>query len=371
MPILCPSKARESPLPVQPRAMQPRAMQPCVLLRNDNVVFGAARQQGEQVLVERGDGTQIRIDRKQVLCWSDSLLNLYRYRLDHRVGTNVQVHLGEARWCLRYGLLEQASDEVEQLRRLDPTNPQAELLHRQIVGAYCNLAKDSHQATETENSHPSFHFASDVTIDEAPVSQVDEEQAALSIDPSELHDFVSQVQPILLNRCGSCHSHTTDREWKLITPARGVRTSSRMTRENYAATVPYIDVSAPSASSLLRYAITAHGGGAIPLGPRNAVAAEALKRWSQSVADHHADASKLTRASVPSSSMDPILKSAAIQDANESEFPAADPDATALKPRVEGNGLEPQLQRLPPVDNPFDPELFNRRFHRDPPLAQP
>jgi hypothetical protein len=245
------------------------------------------------------------------------------------------------------------------------------LLRRQIDGATDNLSKDSQQAGDEHKPNDSKLFASSVTIDDSPVSLVDYEDLALSIDPEKLYDFVSRVQPILLNQCGSCHSHTSEQEWQMLTPSRGVRTSARMARENYVATVPYVDRSAPQASELLRYALTAHGGGPIPLGPRHAIAIETLKRWLQSVAEHQPSSSSLTR----SLSSDPIHSrepSTGIEDATDSGFAAAAPDTTSLKPSLsEQGGNEPRLQRLPQVENPFDPELFNRKFHRDPPIAEP
>jgi hypothetical protein len=251
--------------------------------------------------------------------------------------------------------------EVEQLRRLDPTNPQCELLHRQVMGAIASASSVSQPTDQGTTDHPeSKRFKSSVTIDDSPVALVDYESAALAVDPDRLHDFVSLVQPILVNRCGACHSHTSDQEWQLVTPARGVRTSARMARENYAATIRYIDFSAPESSVLLRYALTAHGGGEPGLGPRNALAAETLKRWMQSVTDHQSQASSFATETISSSPLPPLEPAA--KEIAESVFPV---DTKALKPVGEVSGSKNGLQRLPQVDNPFDPELFNRTFHSD------
>tara|TARA_R110002049_G_scaffold47902_1_gene138464 strand:+ start:187199 stop:188413 length:1215 start_codon:yes stop_codon:yes gene_type:complete len=348
---------------------------PCVLLRNDNVVFGTAQQQGDQVVIRRGDGSQIRVARKQVLCWADRLTDLYQYRTDHRVGDSLDVHVTEARWCLRYGMLDQARIEIDRARRIDPVNRQAELLYRQLEGAIASAADKAEPASQPSNPRTvaaaadtatarntgdsSNVFRSSVTIDDTPVVQVDHQVA---VDTNMLHTFVSHVQPILINRCGNCHSHSArsrspEMQWTLLKPQRGVRTSARMARENYLATIDLVDFSQPGESALLKYAATAHGGGDVPLGLRNAMASETLKQWASLVADHHAvDSDSQMQVPAPTEPQreTSTTSQAAAEDTNV---------AGGVVPQVADASPKVEMQRLPRVTNPFDPDLFNRKFH--------
>ena len=328
---------------------------PCLLLRNDNVVFGVAQQDGEHVVVRRGDGTQLRIPREQVLCWADRLPDLYQYRLDHRVGSNVRVHLKEARWCLRYGLLRQAEDELRQVRRLDPASRQAELLRRQL--AFATNDRLGHPPDAPTAIAGWNRFQSSVTIDRSPVQQVDHQ---IVIEPEMLHTFVSQVQPILINRCGNCHSHTRNLGWTLITPTRGTRTSARMARENYLATVPLAEGSKATESELLRYATKPHGGADAPLGPRNAKASATLQRWVVMIADRLAETDHQ-----PLDEASPSTREER-NGSTEPNWPAADATFkdSPLETASAGPSKTETIRRLPTVENPFDPELFNRSFHR-------
>ncbi len=112
---------------------------PCVLLRNDNVLFGVARQVGEFVVVETGQGGEIKLARQEVLCWANSVRNLYRYRVDHRQQGDLSALVRDARWCLRYDLYDLAAQEVRRIRTVDPRNTEANLIERQLRSQVANV----------------------------------------------------------------------------------------------------------------------------------------------------------------------------------------------------------------------------------------
>ena len=90
------------------------AKQPCVLLTNDNVLFGHARQVGQWVLVRTGQGGEVQLPREEVACWAGSPRDLYRYRVDHRQKGDLAARLRDAEWCLRYELYDLAADPGEE-----------------------------------------------------------------------------------------------------------------------------------------------------------------------------------------------------------------------------------------------------------------
>ena len=359
---------------------------PCLLLRNGNVVFGEAEQQGEQVVLRRGDGSYLKLDRREVLCWGRTLLDLYQYRVDHRVTGSAGVHLSDARWCLRYGLLDQAGEELDFLSQLDPSNRQVALLQRQLEGARANTRPDAQRSLPPDD-HSRLSPAA-VTYDDSRIDVVDQEAMLAAVDVNLLHQFTAQIQPILINQCGSCHAHHSERNWRIVKPAHGIRPSSRMSRDNFIATASYLDRHQPEQSEILRYAVTPHGDGPSPLGPRNAVAIDALQYWVRSVAAQQLSAGMPNGYAGERTSLAPIPTPPPL-----SNFSQEEPDRPAAWPRTTGwpGGLDSSggtsawaagesttpsqrpssavptslgVKRLPPVANPFDPEIFNRRFHR-------
>lgn len=317
---------------------------PCVLLYNDNVLFGKATQVGDDVIVERGEGNQIRLPRQDVACWANSIRNLYRFRVDRRQKGDVSAHVKDARWCIRYDLYDLAEVEVAEVLMLDRDNPDAIRMQAQLL----RIQSPPTYRTPTTIVQPVSHEV--VTDDLA------------GVDQPTLTRFAGSVQPMLINRCGHCHSHTSDRSWQLIKPSAGARASARMTRENLAAALQFVKPQSLESSELWTKAISAHGGAAAPLDVRRGKAIKTLRDWLIAV-----------RATTPVPARDDNDR-ADTATVDQGASHASRPDAAiAARPIDPERSFETWLNdrsvqnetpaRLPNVANPFDPELFNRRYH--------
>jgi hypothetical protein len=326
-----------------------------VLLHNGNVLFGEATQSGDQVLVRRGPDHEVRLNRSDVACWAGSLHDLYRYRVDHRRG-DIAGLIEDAKWCLRYDLPNLARREVAQVLLLDPEHAEANRLDDYLTRL--PIASRGQNAAERAETIRGVRHTTETTL------------AALG-DSRQLilQTFAAQIQPLLLNRCGNCHTQRSERPWKLTKPSPGARASARMTRENLAATLAQTDPLAPQQSPLWIQAITAHGGVEAGLDDRHATGRKALGDWllllgtttespdgaertmpaGAAVAPHD---EPRTFVAEQVSAADPSAATGWPQDA------AAASAARAPSPRVIDGPA-----RLPAVDDPFDPDLFNRRFH--------
>jgi hypothetical protein len=316
-----------------------------VLLHNDNVLFGAASQLGEYVIVRRGAGNEIRLPRQQVACWADSLRDLYRYRVDHRENRDLASLLKDARWCIRYDLFDLARQEISSVFALDPINQEAQRLASQI---------------ERIVSPPRPKIRSQLETSVQSVTYQDPQGDLGGVDLVGLRGFASGVQPMLVNRCGRCHSHTSGRTWILLTPSPGARATARMTRENIAASLRFIDPHTPHNSQLLIKAVTPHGGGPAPLNVRQSKAIEALQNWVSAVTATLASRQPARENRSPG--VEPSSGQSSAQPSFESWL--VDRDATADPVGYVNGAVQTDTPaRLPQVDNPFDPALFNRRYH--------
>lgn len=346
----------------------------CVLLHNGNVLFGDAEALGDWVTVRSGQGNVIRLRRDQVACWGESPRDLYRYRIENRREGDPDSYLREARWCLRYRLHDLAAAELQRLYRLDPDHEGAALLEQQLRSA-SRKSRGLHRSRSGSEVGSAEEQAEEPTVPLADFSII---QDPVETPPSEVEGvplqlFARHVQPLLLNRCGRCHSHLTDREYQLLVPAGAQRPSARMTRENLASTLRYVTPDRPNKSPLLKMAKQPHGGGpAAVITPRESRTLEKLTVWARLAG----------RGDLADSSPDtpsPALATASYEDDGGAETALAgfdqptslpddwdagltDPDVTEAVPRERPRKTP---SRLPPVENPFDPELFNRRYHRD------
>ncbi len=334
---------------------------PCVLLTNDNVLYGDAKQLGEWVVVRNGDGNESRLPRQNVACWAGSIRDLYRYRVDRRRPGNLQDLINDARWCLDYDLLEEARSLAREIRLIDPENALIRLLEKRIEH------RISPHTTSNETI-PSIQTASHMEDDESFESE------SLSVGIVELKMFAGQVQPLLVNRCGGCHSDPSAREWSLTLPAHGVRPSSRMTRENLQRSLAFLDASSPEQSPLLRKAMSPHGGVDAPLEPSDVRAVEVLQYWIRRTTTKISGEQQPMIDSRTSSQppTQPVLDSSLD---STSTVTAESLDAISFQTSPVGlpsNGSKvPQVARLPKVANPFDPEIFNRKFHSPGPSIDP
>ncbi len=390
-----PTRLRQSPAPVsqtiaptdasqtsakqpdakQPDAKQPDAKQPCVLLKNDNVLFGSALQRGEYIVIRRGLGNEIRLPRQDVACWADSVGDLYRYRVDHRHAGDLSAHARDARWCLQYELFDLASEEIRAVLAIDPENEQAHRLQRQLQRIVSPPTQTVSPPTQTRMPSPALMVK--------PAGYDDPPADLTNVDLAALQDFAGNVQPMLVNRCGRCHSHTTSRTWQLLTPSSGSRASSRMTRENLASSLRYVNRNSPGDSELLVKAMTPHGGGPASLDPRRSKAIEALQGWLNSIASSPSNAFTNDQMDGESWRADPFpspnessLNESSLGESslNESSLGELSLGESSLgESSLDGQPLDSWRSdrpvtidtpaRLPEVANPFNPDLFNRRFH--------
>lgn len=317
---------------------------PCVLLKNDHVLFGVAHQRGEFVVIEKQDGSRIQLERTKVACWASSLRGLYRYRTDNRRSHDAKSHLYEARWCMRHDLPDLATRELQAVYRLDPANREADQIVKQL-----RRASEKPRMDPTDPAIPG--------IDGSAVQLASHETTASEetpFDSATLHRFARHVQPLLVNRCGSCHNSESSHGWKIQTPAFGSRPSARITAANLAATMRYVNTSDPQQSELLTRALDGHAGKTLTLGPRAVKPTKSLQWWLRS-----AQSSSQQKTGGLQALQTPI-------DADEMRQIGDDDQEPASNVALEEPDDEPKSDgRLPTVKNPFDPEIFNRRFHRE------
>ncbi|WP_442508771.1 hypothetical protein SH528x_000303 [Novipirellula sp. SH528] len=327
----------ENNKPTSSAALQSQA---CVLLSNGNVLWGTATQLGQWIMVSRDGVSEIQLSRKDVACWGNSIRDLYQYRIDRRGMGSLAARLEDARWCLRYDLYDLAAKELVDIYAIAPDHPEAKRIEQRLRSTA--LAAE---AVDVEPTEP--------VVDDVP-SDPSKQWISAALESSErVRDFARFVQPLMINRCAQCHSHDTDRKWQLMTPSIGSRPSARMTHDNLKAAFQFLDMQSPLTSEMLIKAQTPHGSE--PAGPdlRRQTAAETIQKWVESV---HANVNpaKSVPTQVPPLGQffapDEGLPRPAITESQDPDVPASKP-VTSTRPA-----------RLPDIGNPFDPELFNRRF---------
>lgn len=357
--------------------LNPGETQACVLLTNDNVLFGQARQLGEFVIVTTAAGGEVRLPRLKVACWAENIRDLYQYRIDQRGKPTLRRHLRDARWCVHYDLYDLAARELIAAHRIDPDNHEANALESQLRNLVTPRAVSKSAAARIGSGKNTSSVDEGTAV--APAGYDTEDSQAFDIDAFTIRRFASHIQPMLLNRCSVCHQTTVRSvnnelpkpKWHLTVPSVGSRASASITRSNLQAIISYINQESPETSPLLVLATTPHGGSPAALSQRNTKAIQSLGQWvmmaaaslenGQSMNDEKRGESAGNNQDQDSSSAPDV---STLHRALEQSEGQSAPESVVLPVQAAiDHGAKSGPHRLPPVSNPFDPDLFNRRFH--------
>lgn len=332
---------------------EPNAAPGYVLLRDRAVLRGTVEEEPGRVII-RYRGSEIRMSREKVACWADTLDGLYQYQLDRRRVFTVESHLDAARWCLRHGLCDRAAAEIVAASRLRPNaaeirraEAELRLVFQQLVAAEASRGQEL-----SDGEHGTLTASTDeskLSNSAAASEELDDSELLDGIGQDQLREFNLRIQPLLANRCSAaaCHGDGAEAAWVLVAePSPGRRPTAEMTRKNLAAVLPWINRQHPTASPLLVRALKAHGGAEEPpLQPHDQEAVENLRRWIALLPSEEG---------LTTENASPLVLGAE---------PTASPGSPAESTVGMMGGKTNQPVRLPDVPDPFDPELFNRRFH--------
>lgn len=373
-----------------------------LLLMNGEVLQGKITPVGDYYYVVVPNG-QLRIRTADVEIYCRSLQEGYQVKRENIRLPSAQEHLNLGQWCVRHGLLDQAERELAEAIALQPDHPLISLLRRRI-----EIARQAPPPTPSSVPAPSTKEAS---------QQLD--AWLRTLPPGVVENFTQSVQPILLNNCttAGCHGPAEKNRFALLKPPAGQPSTRRLTQRNLANTFQWINAKEPLQSPLLTAPLGPHGTAKTPVfGNPQSEAYQRLVRWVLMASGGSAPAAALVKESSagpqtafpapPSlSPSDPHAQNEApgevIPAVAGEEFPQMVQQAGAWQPvptpglprgplqellPLEQNASEAGPSFIPPRNrfsppyrsepkrgdptqgfrpvDPFDPEIFNRRYHQ-------
>jgi hypothetical protein len=257
-------------------------------------------------------------------------------------------HVALSRWCTRYGLKDAAEEELQIALTMDPQHREAR-----------NLLK---LTAEPAKPIPSFvENASD---------GYDPNGALGGLHPELAVEFVSKVQPILVNGCGnaSCHGTASKNAFTIQNVRSGNPAFRALTQRNLDTVRRRIDAKDPLHSSILTEPQQAgHGGShrAIFAGPSGAAHLKLLQAWIVAVG-RSAPATRSNETKEPS----PIALTSGTQSSPRTSSDGSDSEPKPVPPSSVSPASDPVtdvLRQAIKVEraDAFDPHEFNRRFGPD------
>lgn len=339
-----------------------------LLLHNGEVLAGRITHAGDYYYLSRPHG-DLRLKAAEVELVAADLNEVYQNKRGQMEQGNPQAHLDLAEWCVLQKLLDQAADELSEAAQIAPNHPRLSLIQRRL-----ELAR--------RGEPPAAHGKK---TEPGPTND-DLDRLVRGMPRRLVEEFTSTVQPMLVNNCTSagCHNAHSSGKLRLLRLPRTGIPSRRLTQRNLHSVWQVIDPADPLASPLLTQPIAPHGAAKDAIfSSREVEQYRQLVSWVQELAPK----GKRARPPNVAKRADPLLQTAPqrgtasrraprprpISPPSDGE-PAAvdldltDPDAAPIDPDAvpPNNATPPQRETdYEPID-PFDPEIFNRRFFGGP-----
>ena len=338
-------------------AMVTAPVEGVLLLHNGKVVRGTIKQSSTGYIVIKPEG-QIVLPFEFVRLEAEDLEDAYRQQRNALPDHSAAAHCELARWCLTYGLKDQAQKELQEAVRREPGSLTAKNMLQRLSDQL--LATNDLPILKEKNGR--YSMLGDVK----PLHTVE----ALGGLPRDVAgDFVSKVQPLLVNRCATagCHGPGSGQDFELQRAKLGKGSPKAYSERNLAAVLARIDRDRPLSSSLLtklrsesKAAATkpSHGG----LSPEQL---QVLRHWVTSLGNKSEKADNTTPAFANDSSQIP---QAELAEESLIGTPLEDvPSKPAVRKFVKSKPVVDEFeeaddsQPLPKLRKPdaFDPDEFN------------
>jgi len=346
--IFAPERTRgEEPTPAS--HLQTRLL----VLKNGRVVSGRISRNSGGYVLDTPTGGSV-VDEELVLFVADDAEDAYRRMRGIIKLDNLESHMQLAGWCLNNGFYNRASDELREVLKKNPGHDEARRMLARLE--------------EITNPEKPRHREEDPVIPKTVDGFVAPEPESLAgLSRESAVQYVSRIQPILLNKCGlaGCHGPSDQNAFQLSRVSVSRNTHRYLTDRNLRTVLSKIDVRQPEKSPLLVEPQKGHGRDGRPvfegLGGPDQLAE--LRAW---VADVAAQKRKDLR------------EEAAKPSLAGGKTPAAAPAAGTSAPELmltggQRDAASPAVKPIPDVleqtlrdsrKDAFDPNAFNSRYHK-------
>jgi hypothetical protein len=313
-----------------------------LILENGRTLEGDIERQGSQYCVRRSIGeTWVSADKVVKLC--GNLEEAYKYLQKQANLRDPDERMRLAQWCQQHDLYDLAQAEISAAVELRPHNAEYRRLleNLQHTSAERAATKKAPVDSRTSNSDPRASAQIDLTANS--VSQ-----------------FITKVQPVLMNTCAGCHgpAHTGPFQLERVMDKEAV--NRRATQYNLAHVLAEINPENIATSPFLTKAVTLHGEAAQPpIKNREAQAFRRLEDWVKQTVENNPQLRE--RSEPASSSTEPKKDVKKVEDSTDSS--PLTTHHSPLTPSTEFAASQPPPPKpAAPVD-PYDPIIFNRQAH--------
>lgn len=333
-----------------------------LVMNNGRVLSGRVSQSAGGYLVRTTAGSVL-VPFERVHLHATDLRDAYRRLRSSMPNPSASTHIALARWCLTQQLYRETQAELRSALEIEPDRVEARNMLRRLE----------------EILHPTDAVHREVIQVETRTEDgfaVPPSSSLGGVSREAARQFVSEVQPLLMNSCATarCHGTQARNDFRLSPVRIGAGGSRLLTERNLAAVLNRIDADDPRGSSLLVVPRGNHGPGgrAIFSGPRGADQFDLLRGWVLQVAEE-----SLTTGGHPVRTGEHAARSS--QEPQPALYPQLSAPGTSGKPSAADDPSEttrvnatldrdPLLEAILREERPdaFDPAEFNRQTQPSP-----
>jgi hypothetical protein len=346
-----------------------------LILKNEYTMQGDIERIGDNYCVRRKQGENW-VPAERVLALTASMEDAYA-NLHGRINLDdADERLRLARWCRTNGMMQQALTELRVAARLRPNHAETSRL---LQYWQQTAAKTDGFTTNARNRESAAAQGVEASSHGGAA-----ELPPIEVTSDSLGMFATRVQPILMNTCARCHATGRGGQFQLRQVYEDNISNRQTLERNLAAVLAEINVNDPETSRLLLKAVSDHAHtGQAPLRDRQSAPYRTLETWVKLTIANNPQLRDRTAPAVNNPASPPLANvfggtsEPRKKGRDESEWGADArlPSAEAPAPvargekakggtnRPESKGEAGASSSRPPVADPYDPELFNRKMN--------
>jgi|GEM_PF-5513324 len=218
------------------------------LLKTGMLVEASVETAGDSIKLKTQYGT-MQVPKENIEFACETRENVYRYKKSQVSPNSCTQIINLAEWCLDNGFNREAFAEFQAALLIAPNDNLKNFIQQRIE-------QIQRSATQTEIAAKTINEAADgETRDTTDFF----DRWANGVPNHVFDTFSKKVQPILVQRCASadCHGTSSSQKFKIQIPRQP---GGKTTRNNFRATVQFINPDNPGASQVLSALVTKHAG---------------------------------------------------------------------------------------------------------------
>lgn len=331
-----------------------------LVLKNGHEIEGVVVQQAKQTVVKTHSGSKLIFPNDKVDFVSPDLSAAYWQKVARIGPLDTTGHIELFHWCLDRSLHEQAGNQINLLMEMDVSAIKMEFLLEKL-SRQRHLAANPPTVTKPSSDEPAaigkvrqVTYEKEESISAMP-SVADIQHSAAGLSPDSIRMYKRKVEPLLMRSCYTAGCHDAKAAKMPLRQLPGSSTvPKRMSQANLFEALKYIDTSRPFKNPFFSAAVEAHADQEKPIIRRGSKQFEMLRTWlvliSNQPSTFHSAAPPLDLTAPEPEAKNRLVKPLAKPQVNQFDVPPVIPVLNS----------HPQQQASP--KDPFDPEVFNRRY---------